>query len=116
MTEYQQDPQGRQESRPPGDASAVGKPPGPVPTTSETLRNWDRKIFDPKGMLFMDLLRDGFSGICISIIGAGLLWFGFSRPANWKIVGAGALTLFGGIFTLRRAGRAWRAMKASARA
>jgi hypothetical protein len=28
--------------------------------------------------------------MCIASIGAGLLWFGFSRPANWKIVGASA--------------------------
>jgi hypothetical protein len=80
------------------------------------LRNWDRKTFDSKGMLFMDLPRDGFFGICLAFIGAGLLWFGFSRPPNWKVVGVGALTLFGGIFTLRRAGRAWRTMKTSARA
>src|SRR5580704_13851822 len=116
MTEYQQDPQSRQDGRPPEDAPAADKLPGRVPTASEMQRNWDRKIFDPKGMLFMDVLRDGFFGMCIAIIGAGLLWFGFSRPANWKIVGAGALTLFGGILTLQRAGRAWRAMKASARA
>jgi hypothetical protein len=57
------------------------------------LRNWDRKTFDSKGMLFMDLPRDGFFGICLAFIGAGLLWFGFSRPPNWKVVGAGALTL-----------------------
>jgi hypothetical protein len=116
MTEYQQDPQSHQDGRPLEDAPGADTIPGRVPTTSEMLRNWDRKSFDPKGMLFMDLLRDGFFGVGIAIIGAGLLWFGFSRPANWKIVGAGALTLFGGIFTLRRAGRAWRAMKASARA
>jgi hypothetical protein len=116
MTEHQQDPKSRQEGRPPEDAPAVDKLPGRAPTTSKMLRDWDRKIFDPKDMLFMDLLRDGFFGTCIAIIGAGLLWFGFSRPANWKIVGAGALTLFGGIFTVRRAGRAWRAMKANARA
>jgi hypothetical protein len=116
MTDYQQDPQSRQEGRPPEDAPAADKLPGRVPTTSKMLRNWDRKIFDPKGMLFMDLLRDGFFGMCIAIIGTGLLWFGFSRPANWKIVGAGALSLFCGIFTLRRAGRAWRAMKANTRA
>jgi hypothetical protein len=116
MIETQQDPQGRQEDRPSEDALAADTLPGRVPTTSKMLRNWDRKIFDPTGMLFMDLLRDGFFGICIAIIGAGLLWVGFSRPANWKVVSVGALTLFGGIFTLRRAGRTWRAMKASARA
>jgi hypothetical protein len=116
MTEYQQDPQSRQEGRPLEDAPAADKVPGRVPATPEMLRNWDRKIFDPKSMLFMELLRDGFSGVCIAIFGAGLLWFGFSRPANWKIVGAGVLTLFGAILTLRRAGRTWRAMKASARA
>ena len=100
---------------PPEDTPAADKLPGRVLTTSEMQRNWDRKIFDPKGMLFMDLLRDGFFGMCIAIIGAGLLWLGFSRPKDWRIVGAGALTLFGGIFTLRRAKRAWRAMKARAR-
>lgn len=116
MTESQQDPQSRQEGRAPEDAPAADKLANRVPTTAEMQRNWDRKIFDPKAMLFMDLLRDGFFGMCIAIIGAALLWFGFSRPANWKIVGAGVLTLFGGIFTLLRAGRAWRVMKASARA
>jgi hypothetical protein len=115
MTEYR-DPESRQEGWPPEDTPAADKLPGGVPTTSKMLRNWDRKIFDPKGMLLMDLLRDGFFGMCIAIIGTGLLWLGFSRPANWKIVGAGALALFFGIFTLRRAGRAWRAMKANARA
>ena len=115
MTEYR-DPQSRQEGWPPEDTPAADKLPSGVPSTSKMLRNWDRKIFDPKGMLLMDLLRDGFFGMCIAIIGTGLLWFGFSRPANWKIVGAGALALFFGIFTLRRAGRAWRAMKANARA
>lgn len=101
MSEYEQDPQS-------DDAT-----PPQVPLRINAIGGWGRKSFRKKDYRLGSMLRDGFTGLCLEIVGAVILWIGISKPLNLKVVGGGAGVMLLGLWSLALAVRGWRSLTAS---
>jgi hypothetical protein len=74
-----------------------------------------RKAIGGAGSLFV-VLKYGFLGAILVLLGALFCWAGMNGHFDTKTVGVGAAMLALGVFSLLRAIRAWKVLKAIARA
>ena len=103
MSEYEQDPQ----------SSHSDVTPPQVPLRINAIGGWGRKSFRQKDYRLGSLLRDGFTGLGLEIVGAVILWVGISKPLNFKVVAGGVGVMLLGLWSLALALRGWRSLTAN---
>jgi hypothetical protein len=74
-----------------------------------------RKVIGGAGSLFV-VIKNGFFGALLVVLGALFCWAGTSGRFDIKTFGIGAAGLALGFFSLSRAIRAWKVLKAISRA
>lgn len=94
---------------------ALKKISGQLPTGVDAPTLGLRKTLGSAGEL-LNVLRDGFFGLLLALLGPVFIWAGWGPPPSWTTLAVGVGCLLPGLWLLRSAWRAQRRLRAILRA